>query len=377
MLIFIWLQAKEGILYSNTLNKAVNNCEYGFFRGNLIKISPDSMSPDQILLEWKKGVFHPVYWLEGEEPYHIDILIEFAEKNILSESEASFNLSIFYGRDARLDDVVNACKRYPMFAERQVVILKEAQQMKDVEKLESYIEHPLGSTIFIVGHKEKKIDGRSKLAKQLKQKTVLLSTKKLYDNELPEWTSQMVNSKGLDIQNKALHMLVDHIGNDLQRLENEIDKITVNLQNRKQITEDDIENFVGLSKEFNIFELQASVGKRDMSSSLRIIQFFEANPKAAPIQLVLPTLYAYFSKLYIAASSNARDENTIAGLLGLKGFFAKQYIQALQVYSYADIEKALLLLHHYNLKSVGISKINETTDAELMKELVAKIILKD
>ena len=335
------------------------------------------MSPDQIIQDWKRGIFHPVYWLEGDESYYIDKISDFAEKHILNESEASFNLTIFYGRDAKLDEVVNACKRYPMFAEKQVVILKEAQQMKDVEKLESYIESPLGSTIFIVAHKEKKIDGRSKLAKNLKQKSILLTTKKLYDNELPEWTSQMIKQKGLDIQNKALHMLVDHIGNDLQRLENEVDKIVVNLQGRKQITEDDIENFVGVSKEFNIFELQAVVGKRDIAASMRIINYFEANPKAAPIQLVLPTLYSFFSKLYIASSSNTRDEYSIAALLGLKGFFAKQYIQAMQYYSFSEIEQALILLHHYNLKSVGISKITETTDADLMKELVAKIILKD
>lgn len=335
------------------------------------------MSPDQIIQDWKRGVFHPVYWLEGDESYYIDKISDFAEKHILNESEASFNLTIFYGRDAKLDEVVNACKRYPMFAEKQVVILKEAQQMKDVEKLESYIETPLSSTIFIVAHKEKKIDGRSKLAKNLKQKSILLTTKKLYDNELPEWTSQMIKQKGLDIQNKALHMLVDHIGNDLQRLENEVDKIVVNLQGRKQITEDDIENFVGVSKEFNIFELQAVVGKRDIAASMRIINYFEANPKAAPIQLVLPTLYSFFSKLYIASSSNTRDEYSIAALLGLKGFFAKQYIQAMQYYSFSEIEQALILLHHYNLKSVGISKITETTDADLMKELVAKIILKD
>ena len=335
------------------------------------------MNPDQIITEWKKGIYHPVYWLEGEEPYYIDKIIDYAENHILNESEASFNLSIFYGRDSKVDEVVNVCKRYPMFAERQVVILKEAQHMRDVDKLDKYIEHPLTSTIFIVGHKEKKVDGRGKLAKHLKQYAILISTKKLYDNELPEWTDQMIRQKGLDIQNKALHMLVDHIGNDLQRLENEIDKITVNLQNRNQITEDDIENYVGVSKEFNIFELQAALGRRDMPAAMRIIQFFEANPKAAPIQLVLPTLYAFFSKLYIAASSSSRDERSIAAVLGLKGFFAKQYIQALQFYSYSEIEKALILLHHYNLKSVGISKISETNDSDLMKELVAKIILKD
>jgi DNA polymerase-3 subunit delta len=334
------------------------------------------MNPELIIQEWKKGIYHPVYWLEGEESYYIDQLIDYAEKHILNESEASFNLSVFYGRDAKLDDVVNACKRYPMFSERQVVILKEAQQMKEVEKLEAYIDHPLSSTVFIVGHKEKKIDGRSKLAKQLKSKTVLLTTKKLYDNELPEWTERMVHHKGLDIQSKALQMLVDHIGNDLQRLENEVEKLTVNLQNRKQITEDDIENFVGVSKEFNIFELQAALGRRDMNATLKIINYFEANPKAAPIQLVLLTLYSFFSKLYIAASSSSRDEYSIAALLGLKGFFAKQYIQAIQFYSFFEIEKALILLHHYNLKSIGIGKA-DTSDASLMKELAAKIILQD
>jgi DNA polymerase III subunit delta len=334
------------------------------------------MNPELIIQEWKKGIYHPVYWLEGEESYYIDQLIDYAEKYILNESEASFNLSIFYGRDTKLDDVVNACKRYPMFSERQVVILKEAQHMKEVEKLEVYIDHPLSSTVFIVGHKEKKIDGRSKLAKQLKSKTVLLTTKKLYDNELPDWTERMIHQKGLDIQSKALQMLVDHIGNDLQRLENEVDKLTVNLQNRKQITEDDIESFVGVSKEFNIFELQAALGRRDMNSTLKILNYFEANPKVAPIQLVLPTLYSFFSKLYMAASSSSRDEYSIAALLGLKGFFAKQYIQAIQLYSFVEIEKALILLHHYNLKSIGIGKA-DTSDASLMKELAAKIILQD
>lgn len=334
------------------------------------------MNPELIIQEWKKGIYHPVYWLEGEESYYIDQLIDYAEKYILNESEASFNLSIFYGRDTKLDDVVNACKRYPMFSERQVVILKEAQHMKEVEKLEAYIDHPLSSTVFIVGHKEKKIDGRSKLAKQLKSKTVLLTTKKLYDNELPDWTERMIHQKGLDIQSKALQMLVDHIGNDLQRLENEVDKLTVNLQNRKQITEDDIESFVGVSKEFNIFELQAALGRRDMNSTLKILNYFEANPKVAPIQLVLPTLYSFFSKLYMAASSSSRDEYSIAALLGLKGFFAKQYIQAIQLYSFVEIEKALILLHHYNLKSIGIGKA-DTSDASLMKELAAKIILQD
>lgn len=334
------------------------------------------MSAEQILNEWSRKTYKPVYWLEGEEPYYIDKLTQFAEHHILPADQSSFNLSVFYGRDAKVDEVINACKRYPMFHEIQVVVLKEAQQMRDLDKLETYISNPLGSTIFVVAHKEKKVDGRSKLSKILKNKAEVLSTKKLYDNELPEWVSSMIKTKSLDIQSKALHMLVGHIGNDLQRIENEVDKLSINLQGRKQITEDDIENFIGISKEFNIFELQAAIVNRDLPVALNIINYFSSNPKAAPIQLVLPTLFSFFSKLYIASSIGSRDEYSLSAALGVKGFFVKQYIQAMQRYNYTDIEKVLILLQHYNLMSIGIGRVN-LDDASMLKEMVAKIVMRN
>jgi DNA polymerase-3 subunit delta len=334
------------------------------------------MSAEQILNEWSRKTYKPVYWLEGEEPYYIDKLTQFAEHHILPADQSSFNLSVFYGRDAKVDEVINACKRYPMFHEIQVVVLKEAQQMRELDKLETYISNPLGSTIFVVAHKEKKVDGRSKLSKILKNKAEVLSTKKLYDNELPEWVSSMIKTKSLDIQSKALHMLVGHIGNDLQRIENEVDKLSINLQGRKQITEDDIENFIGISKEFNIFELQAAIVNRDLPVALNIINYFSSNPKAAPIQLVLPTLFSFFSKLYIASSIGSRDEYSLSAALGVKGFFVKQYIQAMQRYNYTDIEKVLILLQHYNLMSIGIGRVN-LDDASMLKEMVAKIVMRD
>ncbi len=334
------------------------------------------MSVEQILSDWSRKTYKPVYWLEGDEPYYIDKLTQFAEHQILPADQTAFNLSVFYGRDAKVDEVINACKRYPMFHELQVVVLKEAQQMRDLDKLETYISNPLGSTIFIVAHKEKKVDGRSKLSKILKTKAEVLSTKKLYDNELPEWASSMIKTKALDIHSKALHMLVGHIGNDLQRIENEVDKLSINLQGRKQITEDDIENFIGISKEFNIFELHAAIINRDLPAALNIINYFSSNPKAAPIQLILPTLFSFFSKLYVAASIGSRDEYSLSAALGVKGFFVKQYIQALQRYNYTDIEKVLMLLQHYNLMSVGIGRVN-IDDASLLKEMVAKIVMRD
>ena len=331
------------------------------------------MLANTIISDWKKGTYKPIYWLEGEEEYFIDKVMKYAESNILNESETGFNLSVFYGKDADWAAVVNACRRYPMFAEKQVVLLKEAQQMRDIERLEVYIENPLASTVFVVSYKEKKVDGRTRLAKLLKEKGVVLTTKKLYDNQLPEWTEELVQSKELNISQKALMLLVDHIGNDLSRIENEIDKIAINLGKRKGITETDVEQYVGVSKDFNVFELQAALATKNLSKAIQIIQYFEANPKAAPIQLVLPSLYTFFSKVFMIYGLNTRDEKTIATSLGINSFFIKDYLRTTMVYSYADVERLLLLLSDYNLKSIGINN-SGTTDSSLLKEMVVKII---
>lgn len=332
------------------------------------------MSVDKILGDWKKKLFKPVYWLEGEEDYYIDKIISYAENNILTEAEASFNLTVFYGKDTSWNDVVNACMRYPMFSERQVVILKEAQHMREVEKLEPYILKPLSSTVFVVGYKEKKIDGRSKFAKVLKEKSELYTTKKMYDSHLPEWTTEMVRSKGYTINHKASLLLVDHLGNDLSRIENEIDKMIINLGQRKTISEDDIEKYVGISKEYNAFELNNALARKDLAKVMRIVQYFEANPKAGPIQLVLPTLYGFFSKVFMIFGQKSNDEKSIAAAIGVNNFFVKDYIEAARNYGFDGTERALLLLHHYNLRSVGIDDAG-VPGGSLMKEMVGKMVL--
>jgi len=245
--------------------------------------------------------------------------------------------------------------------------------MRDLSKLEPYIQQPLGSTVFVVSYKDKKVDGRSKLAKLLKDKGELLSTKKLYDNQLPEWIIELLQARGLSINQKALYLLIDHIGNDLTRIKSEIEKIQINLGTRKEIHEDDVENFVGISKEYNAFELQAALVRKDLSKALRIIQYFESNPKAAPIQLVLPALYSFFSKVYMIFGIPGPDEKTVAATLGVSPFFVKDYLLASTNYGFTGIENALLLLHQYNLKSVGIGAVN-IEDGSLMKELVVKLI---
>ncbi len=331
------------------------------------------MAVEKIISDWKKKTFKPVYWLEGEEEYFIDKAVDYAEHHILSEEEAAFNLSVFYGKDANWAEVINACRRYPMFAERQVVLLKEAQHMRDVEKLESYVENPLASTVFVISYKEKKLDARKRFAKLVKEKGVLISTKKLYDRELPEWTQNLVQAKGLTITPRALELVVDHIGNDLTRIGNEIEKLSLNLGKRKSITEDDIEEYIGVSKDYNVFELQTALAARNLTKSMQIIQYFESNPKAAPIQAVLPSLYNFFSKVFMVFGVHTQDEKTIATTIGVNPYFIKDYLKAAKLYSYPGVERALLLLHQYNLKSVGVGSVN-TGDASLMKEMVVKIV---
>jgi DNA polymerase-3 subunit delta len=334
------------------------------------------MSVEKIIGEWKRRQFKPVYWLEGEEEYYINKLVDYAEHSILDPSEASFNLTVFYGKDADWAAVINACRRYPMNADRQVVLLKEAQQMRDIDKLEPYIQNPLTSTVLVVSHKEKKFDGRSKLAKLLKEKGEILTTKKMYDSQLPEWTQDLIRSKGFAISQKALMLLIDHVGNDLTRLDHEIEKLSVNLSGTNQITEDDIEKYIGISKEYNVFELQDALVRRDASKALRIVQYFEANPKAGPIQMVLPALYGFFSKVYMLFGLSGEDEKTMASRIGVNPFFIKDYLLAAKNYKANGVENAILLLHQYNLKSIGVNS-PPVDDGSLMKEMIAKVFISE
>ncbi len=331
------------------------------------------MSAEKIISEWKKNKFKPVYWLEGEEDYYIDQVVDYAEHNILNESEAGFNMSVFYGRDTDWATVVNACRRYPMFAEKQVVLLKEAQHMKEIEKLEVYIESPLPSTIFVVAYKTKNFDKRTKLYKILKASAEIFSSEKIKDFKIQEWIKETIGAKGLSITNKAALLLEEHIGNDLSRIVNELDKLSVNLKGSKEITEDDIEKYIGISKEYNVFELQAAIAKKDLAKAITIIKYFEGNPKAGPIQMVLPALYASFSKVYIIFGMTDKSEAALKPHFYFNPTAVKNALETIRNYNYEGIERILLLLHQYNLKSVGVGD-GGTADSSLLKEMVVKMI---
>ena len=331
------------------------------------------MTTLSIIANWKKKNFKPVYWLEGEEGFFIDELINYAEKSILTKEEAEFNLTVFYGKDANWADIVNACRRYPMFSERQVVLLKEGQQMKDIDKLESYAEKPLASTIFVVSYKGKTLDGRSRLSKLVKKNGEYFLSKKIYDNQLPAWANGYLQSQGFEIHPKALSLLVDHIGNDLSRIVNEINKLSMNLGKEKIITDDDIEKYIGVSKEYNIFELQHAFSMKNHAKAMRIIQYFEANPKAVPIQLVLPSLYGYFTKIMTIYQMPDKSERSLRPLFYNNPYLVEQALDTIKNYSYSQTENAILLLHDYNLKTIGINSYG-ASPASLMKELSYKIM---
>ena len=325
-----------------------------------------------ILQRWTKGQFSPFYWLEGEEDFFIDQLTTAAEKTILSPEESAFNCTVFYGKDTSWADVVNQCRRYPMFAERQVVILKEAQQLRDIEKLEPYFEQPLTSTILVIAYKEKKLDNRKKVARLIKEKGTFVSFKKLNEKEVAAWIQQRLAAKEQKITPRALLLMVDHLGSELSKVEQELEKLHLNCSPGSVIDEDLIERFVGVSKEFNVFELQTALAQKDFLKAFRIIQYFKQNPKAAPLQLILPLLYSFFSKVYMLFGADTSDDRSLAGQLGIPPFSIRNYKEAARLYGYQGTELTLLLLHQYNLKSVGVGATS-TEDSSLLKELIFKM----
>ncbi len=331
------------------------------------------MSAEKILLDWNNGNFKPVYWLQGEEEYFIDKLADFAEHKLIPEAEAAFNKTVFYGRDTSWSDLVNACMRYPMFADRQMVLLREAQHLKDIDKLEHYLEKPLVTTILIVCYKGKSVDGRMRIAKTLKKNATVFTAEKIKDYKLEEWVADFVKSQHYTMSRKAVTLLSQHLGNNLSRIVNEIEKVAINLGGRTNITEDDIENFVGVSKDYNAFELQEALSRKDLARALQIIQYFEANPKAGPIHMILPLLYSHFSRHYALFGLGSMTEEAARPYFSNNMFAAREGVATARRYQYAGIERALLLLHEYNLKSVGVNDAGHS-DAELMKELVVKIM---
>jgi DNA polymerase-3 subunit delta len=331
------------------------------------------MSYQAILAELKTKKYKPFYWLEGEEDYLIDQLTGYIEAEVLTPAEKEFNFTVFYGKDAAWADLINACRRYPMFSDWQVVILKEAQTMKDLDKLEPYFEKPLSSTILVVSYKWGKYDGRTRLAKLVKEKGSLLTTKRMDDRQLLVWIQEYLREKGYGISEKAVMLLIEHTGNELSRITNETDKLLLNLKRGTDINDQHIQDYIGISKEYNVFELQKALGNKDLVSVMKIIHYFQGNPKVAPLQMLLTLLYAYFNKVNQITHARAGSEYELSKEIGVPQYYFKDYAAASRIYGKGGSEKALLLLHEYNLKSIGIGSEGGNNPG-LLKELVYKMM---
>ena len=338
-----------------------------------------AQTADSVLKDLKAGRYAPVYFLQGDEPFFIDKISDYIEKNALSEAEKGFNQMVMYGKDVDVTSILNNARRYPMMSERQVVIVKEAKDIQDINRqeaqtmLESYVKKPLPSTVLVICHKYKTLDGRKSLTKTLDKHAVFVTTKKLYDNQVPDWITQYVTESGFTIDRKAAFMLTEFIGNDLERLSNELDKVVINFQEKIQIDAALIQKYVGISKEYNVFELQKALAVRDVVKANRIVQYFEANPKNHPVIPMIAMLFSYYSRLLLIHHSGERSEGGVAKLLKINPFFAKEYLLALQNYNLPTVIRNISFLRQADLQSKGIDS-GGMTEGQLLKELVFKLL---
>ncbi|WP_462264792.1 DNA polymerase III subunit delta [Mucilaginibacter sp.] len=339
------------------------------------------MTAQEIIKDIKAGKYRPVYLLHGDEPYFIDEISNYIEDHLLTDAEKGFNQTVVYGKDTDIVTVLNAAKRYPMMANCQVVIVKEAQDMKwgkddddkkGINPFLSYLEKPLLSTILVFCYKHGKFDKRKKTYKAIARTGLIFESGTLYDNKIPAWVEGYVNDKKYRINTQAATMMAEYLGNDLQKIANELDKLMLNITAGKEITLKDIQDNIGISKEYNVFELQAALTRRDVLKANQIINYFEANPKANPIVLILSNLYSYFSKVLLFHYLRNKPAPDVAREMGVNPYFMKDYELASRTFDQWKLMQIISWLKEYDLKSKGVE--SGATHGELMKELVFKIL---
>ena len=339
------------------------------------------MTAADILKDLKNRKYKPLYLLHGDEPYFIDLVSNYVEHELLPDAEKGFNQTVLYGKDTEVMTVLNAAKRYPMMADCQVVLVKEAQEMKwgsesddkkSINPLLSYLENPLPSTILVFCYKYGKFDKRKKTYKAIEKNGLVFESAALYDSKIPGWIETYLTQKGYRINQQASLMLAEYLGNDLSKIVNELDKLMLNVEAGQEITLKHIQDNIGISKEYNVFELQTALAKKDPFKTNQIINYFEANPKANPIVLVLGNLNNFFSKVLIYHYSKDRSQQNIARELGISPFFVKDYELAARSYNLGKTMQIISYLRECDIKSKGVE--SNTDHGGLMKELMFKIL---
>lgn len=325
----------------------------------------------QILKDLKNKIYHPLYLLHGEEPYYIDRVSDYIEENALNEEEKSFNQTVLYGREANAVSLLDTLRRYPMLANYQVVILKEAQAFKDLDALVSYFENPMKSTVFVICYKYKSLDKRTRAYKQLSAKGVTLESKKLYDNQVPDFIAQLAKEMHLNVSEDASELLAEYLGNDLSKIMNELQKLALNIKDAK-ITPQHIEKFIGISKDYNVFEFTKALVQKDRAKAFRIVKYFEQNPKASEPVMVLGMLYSFFSKALVAQQAN-KSPYDLMSELQLRKPTADDLKTYQRNYKIQDTVRIMHLLHEYDLKTKGVDYAGSEKSV-LLTELAYRIL---
>ena len=326
-----------------------------------------------IVSDIKNGNIKPIYFLMGDEPYYIDKISDYIEENILDEAEKGFNQQVMYGRDVTVEDIVAAAKRYPMMSERQVLIVKEAQDLsRNIEKLVSYAENPQPTTILVLNYKYKKLDKRKKLHKAIAKTGFIFESKKLYENQVSDWIRRILSGKHYKIEPKASLMLVEFLGTDLSKISNELSKLMLVLPKETIINDKHIEDNIGISKDFNNFELRKAVGEKQIVKANRIINYFAVNPKNNPLVMTISLLNGYFTQLLMFHGLKDKSKNSVAKNLGVNPYFVDEYFVAARNYPMRKVAQVIAFLRDADVKSkgVGASQSNE----DILKELLFKIL---
>jgi len=333
----------------------------------------------RILQSLQLKQFAPVYLVDGEENYYLDKITEMFENNILSPAERDFNLTVLYGKDAHWTDVLNACKRFPMFSERQVVILRDASQLKGGEgdekglnSLLSYVEKPSPHTVFLIEHAFKKADVRTKFVKRVKEKGVHFTSDKIKEDKLPDWIEDHGREVGFHIGRQEAEILASYLGSDLQKIANEIEKIRINVPGEKTLTLQLINKYIGISKEYNIFDFPGTLTGNNREKLYGMLSYFLANTKAAPMPLLIGSFYTHFNRLYLAHFVRGKSDKEAAAAMGMSPYFVKDVMASLPQWPLHRIERCLLLLGKYNTMAVGIK--STATDKELLKEMIGQML---
>lgn len=328
----------------------------------------------QILKDINQKIYKPIYFLWGDEPFFIDEITDKIMTSVLSESERSFNQTVLYGKDTNMYQVVEMAKRFPMMANHQVVIVKEAQDLKDIKLLESYAENPLNSTILVFNYKYKKIDKRLKVFKTLDKKAVLFEAKPVYENKINAWIETWLLDQGLQIEPKASMLISENVGAQLSKIVNELKKLQISLpKGTTLITEQMVVDNIGISREYNVFELQRALGAKDKAKAYRIIHFFGKNPRNYPAVLTMGILFSYFKKLMVFHSLPNKAKNNVASAIGVSPFFVDEYARAARNYNLRRLVDIVAIMRDYDMKLKGVGS-GDMPEGELMREMIYKIL---